>query len=232
MKKIKKKNQNENINSLDLKIFAPSLTNIDYFDKGEKKQKDENSMSYSDSDNLEENEEEEEEEENNIDYKNLSDAKKRERKIGYIIEKVYAWRKLYNGYLDDNDKFIKYPLEEAAKKIGVSKKSLDDYLLQIRFGRKCEFNFDENKNEKIGTLRTSNDIWKNNHNVNIIKRERKQRKTKEKKGKKGKSKGKEEKKEQKNSNLSIELKLDKSASKQSSLGLKRNKSKSKSFNLK
>ena len=231
-KPIKKKNQNENINSLDLKIFAPSLTNIDYFDKGEKKQKDENSMSYSDSDNLEENEEEEEEEENNIDYKNLSDAKKRERKIGYIIEKVYAWRKLYNGYLDDNDKFIKYPLEEAAKKIGVSKKSLDDYLLQIRFGRKCEFNFDENKNEKIGTLRTSNENWKNNHPVNIVKRERKQRKTKEKKGKKGKSKGKEEKKEQKNSSLSIELKLDKSASKQSSLGLKRNKSKSKSFNLK
>ena len=95
-----------------------------------------------------------------------------------------------------------------------------------------KFNFDENKNEKIGTLRTSNENWKNNHPVNIVKRERKQRKTKEKKGKKGKSKGKEEKKEQKNSSLSIELKLDKSASKQISLGLKRNKSKSKSFNLK
>ena len=227
-KPIPKKRKSENNPSLDLKMYMPSMTNIDYFDKGNKKQKDENSLSSLDSINLEEKEEEEEEEEeNNIDYKNLTDAKKRERKIGYIIEKVYAWRKLYNGYLDDNNKFIKYPLEKAALAIDVSKKSLDDYLLQIRFGRKCGFNFDENKNEKIGTLRTYNDEWKKNNIVNTEKKERKQRKKKTKK-----DKAKEENKEQnKISNISLELNKSgtKNLSNKSSLGLKRNKSKSKSL---
>jgi hypothetical protein len=35
-------------------------------------------------------------------------------------------------------------LEEAAQKVNISKKSLDDYLLQLRFGKKFGFNFDEN----------------------------------------------------------------------------------------
>ena len=39
--------------------------------------------------------------------------------------------------------------------VGVSKKSLDDYLLQIRLGRKYGFNFNENKYKKIGVLRES-----------------------------------------------------------------------------
>ena len=66
-------------------------------------------------------------------------------------------------------------MEEAAKEINVSKKSLDDYLLQIRLGRKFGFNFDENKNEKIGKLRNfvfeENKKLKNNGN-----KERKPRK--------------------------------------------------------
>ena len=124
------------------------MTNFEYFTKDKKKEEDDKDSltNQEDSDNEEENEYYKEK------YKDLTDSKKRERKIGYIIEKVYAWRKLYNGYRDDKDKFIKYPLEEAAKEINVSKKSLDDYLLQIRLGRKYGFNFDENKNEKIGKL--------------------------------------------------------------------------------
>ena len=47
----------------------------------------------------------------------------------------------------------RYSLEEAAHKVGISKKSLDDYLLQVRFGRKYGFNFNENKNDKVGVLR-------------------------------------------------------------------------------
>ena len=57
----------------------------------------------------------------------------KERKIGYIIEKVNKWRKLYNGNTtDETGNKVKLSLEESAKEVGISKKSLDDYLLQIR----------------------------------------------------------------------------------------------------
>ncbi len=78
----------------------------------------------------------------------------KERKIGYIIEKVNTWRKLYNGFYDENTKFTKYSLDEAAKIIGISKKSLDDYLLQLRLGRKYGFDFNSNKSSKVGVLRS------------------------------------------------------------------------------
>ena len=47
-------------------------------------------------------------------------------------------------------------LEEAAKNIGISKKSLDDYFLQLRNGHLNGFNFNEHKNDKIGILRSFN----------------------------------------------------------------------------
>ena len=209
-KPIKKKRTKDsnNPNSLELKVYMPSMTNIDYFDKNEKDKDDknkeeENSLSI-------DGEEEEDEKEDNIDYKKLSESGKRERKIGYIIEKVYAWRKLYNGYRDDNNKFIKYSLDEAAKQINVSKKSLDDYLLQIRLGRKCGFNFDENKNEKIGKLRSHVESKK-------VKKETTRRKKKKSKDKKGDL-------------IEPNLSMEKSHSKnKSSLGLKKSRSKSKSL---
>ena len=37
--------------------------------------------------------------------------------------------------------------------VGISKKSLDDYLLQLRLGRKYGFNFNQNKTKKVGVLR-------------------------------------------------------------------------------
>lgn len=46
-----------------------------------------------------------------------------------------------------------YSLEDAAKKVGISKKSLDDYLLQLRYGKKYGFDFNEHKEAKIGILR-------------------------------------------------------------------------------
>jgi len=46
----------------------------------------------------------------------------KERKIGEVVAKVLLWRKIYA----DGDKIS---LEEAASKVGMSKKSLDDYLL-------------------------------------------------------------------------------------------------------
>lgn len=82
-----------------------------------------------------------------------SSRRTKERKIGYIIEKVSKWRKLYNGVQTAKGEMIKVTLEEAANKIGISKKSLDDYLLQLRFGRKFGFNFQEHKDDKVGVLR-------------------------------------------------------------------------------
>ena len=52
-----------------------------------------------------------------------------------IIEKVSTWRSLYNGIqipseVDPALKIVKkLTLEEAAIEVGITKKSLDDYLL-------------------------------------------------------------------------------------------------------
>lgn len=37
------------------------------------------------------------------------------------------------------------PLEKAANEVGISKKTLDDYLLQIRCGKKYGFDFNKYK---------------------------------------------------------------------------------------
>ncbi|EGR33086.1 hypothetical protein IMG5_062080 [Ichthyophthirius multifiliis] len=103
-------------------------------------------------------------EENNYEQNNKNQEEKqkvpnqcrrtKERKIGYIIEKVVEWRNLYNGSIQEGEmKQNRLSLEEAANKVQISKKSLDDYLLQIRFGRKYGFNFNEHKNDKVGILR-------------------------------------------------------------------------------
>jgi hypothetical protein len=63
---------------------------------------------------------------------NHKSKRSKERKIGYIIEKVYLWRRLYNGFEDENGNVTKLTLEESANKVGISKKSLDDYLIQLR----------------------------------------------------------------------------------------------------
>ena len=36
----------------------------------------------------------------------------------------------------------------------MSKKSLDDYLLQLRFGKKFNFDFQKHKDAKVGVLRS------------------------------------------------------------------------------
>jgi len=92
----------------------------------------------------------------------------KERKIGYIIEKVNLWRRLYNGFYNEEGVFIKNSLDEAAKLIKISKKSLDDYLLQLRLGRKYGFNFNGNKQSKVGVLRSfvKNNRIKNDNQKN------------------------------------------------------------------
>ncbi len=58
----------------------------------------------------------------------------KERTIAEIIDKVSTWRKFYKGIMVKNEKtqetqLFKLNLEEAAQKVNISKKSLDDYLL-------------------------------------------------------------------------------------------------------
>ena len=79
----------------------------------------------------------------------------KERKIGEVIQKVQKWRQLYYKNCES--------LEEAAKKVGISKKSLDDYFLQLKNGKANGFNFNEHKNDKIGILRN----WNKNHKDNL-----------------------------------------------------------------
>lgn len=64
------------------------------------------------------------------------------------------WRKLYNGVQDVDGSLLRYSLDDAANKVGVSKKSLDDYLLQLRFGKKFGFDFQKHKDDKVGSLRS------------------------------------------------------------------------------
>ena len=54
----------------------------------------------------------------------------KERKIGEVILAVKKWRELYQiGERDENGKEKPLSLEEAAVKVNISKKSLDDYFL-------------------------------------------------------------------------------------------------------
>eukprot|EP00826_Nyctotherus_ovalis_P060894 TRINITY_DN859_c0_g1_i9.p2 TRINITY_DN859_c0_g1~~TRINITY_DN859_c0_g1_i9.p2 ORF type:complete len:238 (-),score=68.81 TRINITY_DN859_c0_g1_i9:178-891(-) len=77
----------------------------------------------------------------------------KERRIGDIIEKVNEWRTLYTGTTDSTGTFLKFSLEKAAEKVGIAKKTLDDYLLQLRAGKKYGFDFQAYKDSKVGALR-------------------------------------------------------------------------------
>ena len=70
-----------------------------------------------------------------------------------------TWRKLYNGVMIPNKdtgevQLQRWSLEDAAAKVKVSKKSLDDYLLQLRFGKKFGFDFEKHRDSKVGVLRS------------------------------------------------------------------------------
>lgn len=52
----------------------------------------------------------------------------KERKIGDVINKVSSWRALYNG-IQKEGQMQKLSLDDAAREVKISKKSLDDYLL-------------------------------------------------------------------------------------------------------
>ena len=77
----------------------------------------------------------------------------KERQIRFVVERVSLWRKLYNGVELGNGETVRYSLEDSARLVGISKKSLDDYLLQLRFGRMYGFDFLKHQCNNIGVLR-------------------------------------------------------------------------------
>ena len=84
--------------------------------------------------------------------------------IADSLDLLIRWRHLYNGVFEidenGNKQIYSYSLNEAALMLGMSKKSLDDYLLQVRHGLKKGFNFKENLLKSVGTLRSFNKMTK------------------------------------------------------------------------
>ena len=78
----------------------------------------------------------------------------KERNILDVINRVKEWRKLYQGYYREDGIFVQYSLEIAAQLVGISKKTLDDYLYQLKSAKKYGFNFNFHINDKIGVLRS------------------------------------------------------------------------------
>ena len=118
-------------------------------------------------------------------FVNQNSKRAKERKIGYILKKVYLWKKLYEVVVDRLGNKIKMTLQDAAEKVDISKKSLDEYLNQIRFGKLLGFDFNKHRNDKVGVLRgfvktqMSNMEEKFNMN-NLIKNKRKRAKQEKK----------------------------------------------------
>lgn len=48
---------------------------------------------------------------------------------------------------------LEHTLEQAATVLDIKKKTLDDYLLQLRYARKFKFDFKKNADQPIGTMR-------------------------------------------------------------------------------
>ena len=77
----------------------------------------------------------------------------KERKLSVIIAKVKKWRDLYYGYSSQEGSKTRFSLEDAAKMVNLPKKTLDDYLQQLKIGKKYGFDFNKYKDHKIGVLR-------------------------------------------------------------------------------
>ena len=68
-----------------------------------------------------------------------------------VLQYVKEWRETHNT-LDKHKNKIN--LQEAARMVGISKKSLDDYFCQLRLAEEYGFDFAGNMEEKVGVLRT------------------------------------------------------------------------------
>ena len=68
-----------------------------------------------------------------------------------MMEAVRLWRYLYDS-ADESGKRL-YTLEEAAQRVGIAKKTLDDYFIHLRAAYEFHFNLERYKENKVGILR-------------------------------------------------------------------------------
>lgn len=73
--------------------------------------------------------------------------KGRNKNLKTILEKVAQWRKIH---IESKKKIT---LEEAAKIIGISRNTLDDYYFVIKTAEKYGFNFQDNFDHPFQNLR-------------------------------------------------------------------------------
>lgn len=76
----------------------------------------------------------------------------KERTVREVVESVKRWRDLH----DSSSVERRVSLQEAAKVVGISKKSLDDYFFQLRVGEQHGFDFEKHLDSKVGVLRAFN----------------------------------------------------------------------------
>ena len=67
------------------------------------------------------------------------ESRRKERTVGEALEIVKRWRDLH--IYGDNTTKKRLNLQDAAKVIGVPKKSLDDYYYYLRLGELYHFDF-------------------------------------------------------------------------------------------
>lgn len=93
-----------------------------------------------------------------IEYKLLTKKKQsskvRERTIREVVSAVAEWRQLYVGKLTTDGEIHRHTLDEAAEIMGIPKKTLDDYFIQIQVGRLNNFDFVKHSDANIGSLRS------------------------------------------------------------------------------
>jgi len=82
-------------------------------------------------------------------------TRSRERRISEVSAKLDEWKQLCIR-LKESTPEVKKISERAADIVGIPKKSLDDYMHQIKLGLKYNFDFSKNQDGKIGKLRQFN----------------------------------------------------------------------------
>ena len=123
------------IKSLRFEIYEDE--NEEEIDEAEEKEKNE----------IIELNEEDEKGETNGKNKKKECKRSKEKRIGYIVRKVFEWKGLRK--LSEE----KMSLQDAAKSVGLSKKTLDEYFNQIKEGNKYGFDFNKYKKDKVNVLR-------------------------------------------------------------------------------
>lgn len=85
-----------------------------------------------------------------------TNVKEKPKSIKDIITKVAEWRRWYNGRRGISGNYERKELDQSALDLGIPKKTLDDYMFQLRKARAGGFDFERFGDESIGFLREFN----------------------------------------------------------------------------